>query len=230
LSSPLTLYVDSDFTSPYAMSVFVSLHEKKLPFELQTVDLDAREHRRPDYARLSFTARVPTLVHGDFALSESSAIAEYLEEAFAPPAYAPLCPRDRKDRARARQIQAWLRSDLMGIREERSTEVVFLGAKRPPLSAAAARDVDKLFAAVDALLAPGAETLFGTWCIADTDLALMLSRLVIHGDDVPEKLARYARAQWQRPAVKLWCERAKRDVATAATGGVTKPSARDAKS
>ena len=207
---PLTLYVNSGLTSPYALSVFVALHEKKLPFELKSVDLEAREQHQDAYARLSLTARVPTLVHGDFSLSESSAITEYLEEEFAPPAYAPLYPRARRERARARQLQAWLRSDLMAIREERSTEVVFFGEKRPPLSPAATRAAAKLFAAADALLAPGAQSLFGAWCIADTDLALMLSRLVIHGDAVPEKLASYASAQWQRPSVQLWCERAAR--------------------
>ena len=36
---------------------------------------------------------------------------------------------------------------------------------------------------------------------ADTDLALMLNRLVINGDAVPESLARYAHRQWQRPSV-----------------------------
>ena len=46
----------------------------------------------------------------------------------------------------------------------------------------------------------------GEWCIADTDLAMMLMRLVHHGDDVPERLASYARAQWQRPAVQKWLQ------------------------
>jgi glutathione S-transferase len=32
-----------------------------------------------------------------------------------------LYPTDPRDRARARQIQAWVRSDLMPIREERPT-------------------------------------------------------------------------------------------------------------
>lgn len=31
------LYVDSNYASPYAMSAFVALHEKKLPFEMTTV-------------------------------------------------------------------------------------------------------------------------------------------------------------------------------------------------
>ncbi|MCF5816849.1 glutathione S-transferase, partial [Pseudomonas sp. PA-1-2A] len=42
---PLHLYVDSLFTSPYAMSVFVALREKGLTFETLTLDLDAGQNQ-----------------------------------------------------------------------------------------------------------------------------------------------------------------------------------------
>jgi glutathione S-transferase len=198
------LYVDSRFTSPYALSAFVTLHEKSLPFDVQTLDLAQRENQRADFAALTVTRRVPTLVHGDFSLSESSAISEYLEELHPVP---PVYPRELRARARARQVQAWLRSDFMALRQERSTEVVFYQPTRTPLSELAQAAADKLIAAASSLLPDGAEHLFGAWCIADTDLALMLNRLVINGDPVPERLARYARAQWQRPSVRAWIER-----------------------
>ena len=51
-SRELTLYVDSRFVSPYAMSAFVVLHEKELPFELKTLDLGKREHHAPESAAL----------------------------------------------------------------------------------------------------------------------------------------------------------------------------------
>lgn len=198
------LYVDSQFASPYAMSVFVTLTEKGVPFQIETVNLGADEQHQAAYSRLSLTRRVPTLAHGDFYLSESSAISEYLEEQFPAPDYAGVYPRDARQRARARQIQAWLRSDFMPIREERSTEVVFFKPTDKPLSAAARASAAKLFAAVDSLLEDNALNLFGEWCIADTDLALMLNRLLLNGDDVPEKLAAYARHQWQRASVQRW--------------------------
>jgi len=205
MSSPaLTLYVDTQFTSPYAMSVFVTLHEKGLPFAVKAVNLEAGEQQAPDYAATSLTRRVPTLQHGDFSLSESSAISEYLEEQFPAPEYAAVYPRDVQARARARQIQAWLRSDFMPIRQERSTEVVFVRPCSTPLSSDAHAAAAKLFAAADTLLGPDAQHLFGDWCIADTDLALMLNRLLLNGDAVPGKLAAYARQQLQRPAVQLW--------------------------
>ena len=197
----LHLYADAQYASPYAMSVFVALHEKALAFELATVDLGKSENQKPDFAAKSLTRRVPTLIHDGFALSESSAITEYLDEVF--PGVA-LYPADRQLRARARQVQAWLRSDLMPIRQERSTEVVFYGPSATPLSGAAQCAADKLFAMAEALLAQGERHLFGEWSIADVDLALMLNRLVLNGDPVPQRLAQYALYQWQRPSVQRW--------------------------
>ncbi|KAF1047875.1 MAG: Glutathione S-transferase YfcF [Herbaspirillum frisingense] len=197
----LHLYVDAQFASPYAMSVFVALTEKKLAFDMSTLDLDAGANKEADYADLSLTARVPTLRHGGLALSESSAITEYLDDVF--PGRR-LYPADPAQRARARQVQAWLRSDLMPIREERNTQVVFYGAKKATLSTTAIASTHRLFAFAERLLAPGADHLFSEWSIADTDLALMLNRLALHGDVVPQRLAAYARAQWERPSVRKW--------------------------
>jgi glutathione S-transferase len=202
----LVLYVDARFVSPYAMSAFVTLQEKALRADIRPMNLAAHEHRTPAYAATSLTSRVPTLVHGDFSLSESSAISEYLDEQFPSPEYKAVYPRDVRARARARQIQAWLRSDFMPIREERSTEVIFFKSKGEPLSREATAAAERLFAAAERLLG-GSMHLFGEWCIADTDLALMINRLAIHGDPVPEKLAAYAKFQWERPSVRRWVER-----------------------
>lgn len=204
--SETSLFVDHRFTSPYAMSVFVTLREKGIAFAMETLDLHAGQHQQAAYRDQSLTARVPTLVHQGFALSESSAISEYLEDQFPAPAHAPVYPTDVRDRARARQIQAWLRSDLMPIRNERSTAVVFIEPTATPLSADGLEAADKLFRIADSLLADGADHLFGSWCIADTDLALMLNRLVLNGDAVPQKLKTYASQQWQRPTVQQWVQ------------------------
>jgi len=190
------------------MSVFVSLHEKGLPFRIDAIDLEAGANLQPPFTRTSATRRVPTLVHGDFSLSESSAISEYLEDVF-PDSGLRLYPADPQQRARARQVQAWLRSDLLPIRVERSTEVVFYGATKSPLSAQAQAAVEKLYAAADMWLAHGTDGLCGEWCIADVDLALMLNRLRLHGDPMPQRLAEYARRQWARPSVQLWVNHAR---------------------
>jgi glutathione S-transferase len=195
------LHVDARYLSPYAMSVYVGLIEKGIEFDVATVDLDADAQFSPTYAATSWTRRVPTLVVGDFALSESSAITEYLDDVWPGTA---LYPTDVRERAVARQVQAWLRSDLMPVRVERSTEALFYAPSRTPLSADALAAADKLFDAAQRLLAHGGDQLFARWCIADTDLALMLNRLVLNGDAVPPRLADYAARQWARPSVQRW--------------------------
>ena len=197
----IRLYVDAKYTSPYAMSAYVALLEKGVQFDVVTVDLAAQKHHQAEYAGISLTQRVPTLEQGDFSLSESSAITEYIDEVFPGTA---LYPKSPELRARARQVQAWLRSDLMPIRVEHSTLVNFYGQKYPPLSAEAKAAADSLIFFAESLLPPGAENLFGEWSIADTDLALMLNRLVMHGDEVPARLRDYAQHQWQRASVQSW--------------------------
>ncbi|MES2129795.1 MAG: glutathione transferase [Pseudomonadota bacterium] len=197
--SPLTLYADQSFASPYAMSVYVTLLEKKLPFTLATIDLDHGAHLAAPYRDLGLTGRVPTLVHGEFVLAESSAIIEYLDEQFPD---IKVLPQDLQQRARAREVQAWIRSDLMPIRSERHTGGIFFERIATPLSEAGQACAERLFRIAERLI--DGPNLFGKWCIADTDLALMLNRLVINGDAVPRKLKDYASAQWQRDSVQQW--------------------------
>lgn len=202
----MILYGSTTWTSPYVLSSFVALREKGLAFETETVALDVGAHFGPAFTQTSLTSRVPALVDGDFALSESSAIVEYLEDAYPPPGHARVLPADVRSRARARQVMAWLRSDLGSIREERSAEYVFYPhdavAPFAPLSPSGQRAADKLLKAADRLVPADGGALFGSWCIADTDLAMMLQRLVKTGHAVPRRIREYAEGQWQRASVQ----------------------------
>jgi glutathione S-transferase len=198
----LKLYVDSQFTSPYAISAFVALREKGLDFEMETVDLEAGKNKELSYTGKALTGRVPCLVHNDFMLTESSAITEYLDEMFPAPEFRALYPVLPQKRAVARQIQAWVRSDLGALREERSTYTVFYRRAEQPLSPAAQAAADKLVHLAERVI--DGPYLFGRWCIADTDLAIMLSRLVMNGDPVPQKLKDYVAHQWQRESLQDW--------------------------
>lgn len=203
MSSNLVLYVDAQFVSPFAMPPFVALHEKGLSFEMKAVDLMTRENLESGYVSASLTGRIPMLVHDGFALSESSAIVEYVDEVFPGPA---LMPLEAGKRARARQVMAWLRTDLAPIRAERSSTTIFHKADLPPLSEAAAEAAGKLFFVADNLLSERGDGLFDEWSIADLELAFMLNRLVANGDAVPGRLADYARRQFDRPAARLWVD------------------------
>lgn len=204
-SSTLVLYGNSMWTSPYVLSCFVALTEKRLPFEVRTINLNEGAQRSADYLELSLTARVPTLVDGDFSLSESSAIVEYLEDRWPAPEHPALLPRDLRDRARARQIMAWLRSDLGVVREERSAEYVFYPHDTlppvAPLSSSGRRARDKLVRVAERLVPADGGPLFGAWSIPDTDLAMMLQRVLKTHEPLPEQLRAFAQREWQRPAV-----------------------------
>lgn len=203
-SIKLELYVGADYVSAFAMSAFVALKEKQLSFDLVTLDLKARENYQALYRDVSLTCKIPTLVHQEFALSESSAIAEYLEELA--PGHNKLYPLDIQQRARARQLQAWLRSDLLVIRKERPADLIYFGKKDTPLSDDALAAVSRLYFVAHRLLEEGAEHLFGDWSIADTDLAIMLNRLLANGDPMPARLADYVRRQWDRDSVRAWMD------------------------
>lgn len=205
----LHLFSDAFSISPYAMSAFVALEEKGLHFSLVHVGLQKKEHLEPSYK--ARTGRVPSLQHGDFVLAESSAIAEYLEDAFPAPAHPRLFPADVKERATAREVMAWIRSDLMPIREERATTTVFIRRSTEKLSEAGQAAARRLIRGCERLITPGKTTLFGSWCLADTDLALMLQRLNLNGDELPAHLKEYAEANWKRPSVAKWLSHPRSD-------------------
>lgn len=80
------------------------------PVELVLVDLTQGEHRQPDFLRLNPQGKVPVLVDGDFALTESHAIMEYLAER------APgqtLWPADAQARADVNRWMFWSAQHLM---------------------------------------------------------------------------------------------------------------------
>jgi glutathione S-transferase len=200
----LTLYIDGFWTSPYAFSTYVALKELGVPFKVELVRLHKKEHQQAEYLSSSLTGRVPTLRHGDFWLSESSAMDEYLAEVFPPPKHARLFPEGAKERARARQLMAWVRSDLMPIREERPTTTIFYAPAKAPLGPKAEEAAQRLVRVATALIPEGKTTLFDSWCIADSDFALMLNRLHASGYALPRKVQAYVEAQWARPSVQEW--------------------------
>jgi glutathione S-transferase len=205
--SDLLLYVDRLWISPYAFSAFVALEEKGLPYEVKTLALERGEHRAPEYRTPSLTGKVPALRHGDYWLSESLAISEYLAETFPFPKHPRLFPENLQERGRARQLMLWMRTELRALREERPSHTLFYERTRQPLSASAQQASAELVRIAEQVIPEGRTTLFNAWCIADPELGLMLQRLNLNGDPLPPKLRAYAEAQWTRPSVRKFVER-----------------------
>lgn len=90
--------------------VLIALEEKGLAFESRYVDLLAFEQHRPDFLRLNGNGQVPVLLCDEgTALTGSSYICEYLEEAFLAP---PLMPPAPPDRWRVRWWQKYVDDNL----------------------------------------------------------------------------------------------------------------------
>jgi glutathione S-transferase len=198
----LSLYVDDTFISPWAMSAFVACEEKRVPYTLVTLSLAKKETFAPTY--LARTRRLPALRRGDYWLSESAAICEYLAENYPFPAHPRLYPENLDQRGVCRELQHWLRTDLQALRQERPTTSVWGPRVATPLSAEAQAAAARLVNAVTPLLAHGGPTLFDQWCIADAELALALQRLNLNGDALPATLKDYAEGLWRRPSLAKW--------------------------
>ncbi|HZP40765.1 MAG TPA: glutathione transferase [Candidatus Binatia bacterium] len=199
--APLRLYGEPFWISPYVFTCFVALREKGLPFETDVLPLHERAQRAPAYRDRSITAKVPALEHDGFWLAESSAIVEYLEDAFPG---ARVLPSDFRARARARQLQAWIRSALLALREERPTTTMFYERAATPLSPAGREAAAELVRVADLVVPARGGALFGAWCVADADLAFMLHRLLLNDEPVPSRIADWARAEWERPSVRAF--------------------------
>jgi glutathione S-transferase len=106
MSMTIELYHTAHSTC--SQKVRLTLAEKGLPergkdWIEHEVDLGKFQHLEPAYLKLNPNGVVPTFVHDGQVMIESSAIMEYIDEAFPEP---PLLPKDRVQRAKAR---AWMR-------------------------------------------------------------------------------------------------------------------------
>jgi glutathione S-transferase/GST-like protein len=77
----------------------LALVEKGVPFESRYLDLLGFDQHKPEYLAVNPQGTIPAMIHGDRVLTESTAIMEYVDEAFDGP---PLMPADAADRWRVR--------------------------------------------------------------------------------------------------------------------------------
>lgn len=89
------------YVSPYVRKVLACLELKGLDYE---VDPITPFYGNDEFERLSPLRRIPVLVDDDLALSDSSVICAYVDEAY--PGH-PLLPTAAKDRARARWLEEY---------------------------------------------------------------------------------------------------------------------------
>jgi glutathione S-transferase len=66
--------------SPYAWRAWLALEQKGMPYELKTMSFTAGDLKTAEFLTLNPRRRVPVLVDDGFALYESAAIVEYIDE------------------------------------------------------------------------------------------------------------------------------------------------------
>lgn len=99
-SMAITFYYGSG--SPFAWRVWLALELKGVEYTQKIISFSDREHKSPDYLALNPRGKVPLIVDDGFALYESAAIVEYLDERFAQGVQ--LFPGDVRQRAVVRRL------------------------------------------------------------------------------------------------------------------------------
>jgi glutathione S-transferase len=87
--------------SPYAWRVWLALEHKRLPHNWKLLSFDAGDLQKPSFHAINPREKVPAIVDDGFALSESSAILEYLEDKKPEPR---LFSADLRERATQRRL------------------------------------------------------------------------------------------------------------------------------
>lgn len=98
----MKLYMNT--ASPNVRRVRLTAAVLEMPLDEEALDFAKGEHKRPEYLALNPNGAVPTLVDGDFVLTESRAIMQYLASK---KPESGLLPRDERRRADVTRWQFW---------------------------------------------------------------------------------------------------------------------------
>ena len=109
--------------SPFAWKVWLALEHKGVPYALKTLSFDAGDLKTPAFLALNPRHRVPVLVDDGFALYESAAIVEYVEEGW--PDAPRLFSADLRERAVQRRLNPRGRQYVVEPLERLVTAVLF---------------------------------------------------------------------------------------------------------
>src|SRR5262245_16057655 len=131
----LTFYFGSG--SPFAWKVWLTLEHKEIAYTAKRLSFDKDETRTPEYLKVNPRGKVPAIVDDGFALYESNAICEYLEEKYP---QNPLLPKDAKSRATVRRLIGEADDSLYKAASELMDKVLYVSAaERDPKAIAEAK-------------------------------------------------------------------------------------------
>lgn len=90
--------------SPFSWRVWLALEAKSIPYELRVLSFQNEDTKKPEFVAINPRHQVPTIVDDGYAVWESLAILEYLDERFA--SGLKLYPGDAASRGRVRRLVA----------------------------------------------------------------------------------------------------------------------------
>jgi glutathione S-transferase len=100
--------------SPCARRCRITMIEKGLRWDTETIDLSRLEQRNPAYLEINPNGFVPTLAHGERVIYESNVITEYLDDVFPE---VPLYPADPWELA---QVKMWQSAEAAMAKDYRT--------------------------------------------------------------------------------------------------------------
>jgi len=122
----------------------LALMEKGVPFQSHYLDLLNFDQHKPEYLAVNPQGTIPAMTHAGRVLTESTAIMEYVDEAFSGPPLMPDAPRDRwRVRWWMKFMDQWLGPSFSMIGWS-----IFVGP------AVRAKDPDELKAAIERIPLP----------------------------------------------------------------------------
>lgn len=151
--------------SPFAWKVWLALEHKQIPYDLKLMSFDRGDLKTPEFRAINPRGQVPAIVDDGFALWESNAIVEYLEERFP---QRPLLPQDARARATVRRLTLEADNQLYSAGEDLLSATLFrkaADAEDPARISAGQEKLLKELAHWEALLA--GDYLAGTLSLAD---------------------------------------------------------------
>src|SRR5580698_9631516 len=102
----MKLYYHPASTTSRSVQMFAL--DQGIALDYEIVDLFKGAQQSPEYKRVNPSSMVPTLVDGDFTLTESSAILKYLADKSNSAAY----PKELKARARVNEHMDWFNANF----------------------------------------------------------------------------------------------------------------------
>jgi glutathione S-transferase len=182
------LVLSSKNYSSWSLRGWLLTRMSGLPFQEKTLSLDDASAREELLLRSS-SILVPCLIHGDFSIWDTLAIAEYLNE-IRPEAR--MFPADRLTRARCRSISGEMHSGFSALR---SALPMNLRSRRPEFQvwASAQADIDRIGSIWrECLEASGGPFLFGhQYTVADAMYAPVCTRFLTYDVDLDDVCAAY---------------------------------------